>query len=702
MARHAVIERKKSPYCDSVLETLFVALVYFLSLLSIIAVTLLSVGYFTPVLVALGAVTSALTVTWILRNRFPVRNFTWPEWSVLAVLLLALALRSNPATYLSGGQDPAVYSAMALHFARTGTLELHDTLLPELSSDEGIRSYYLKKSMHRLREKRPNKWIGNMLPGVYLSDLQKNQWDFQFYALHPTWLAIGKWLFGVQAQSWILVFFSTLTVLCSYFLTRAITGNHIPGLCAALLLATNPGHSYIATFPVSETVAGFFFLSSLYLLLDKRFMGFLCPLTALFLTRITGFITAPLLLLSLGWIVLRRRDLRALWAGYGVIAAYAISFYWGLTFSPHYSFDIYKSKLGLGRPPLAYAGAVFIALGILWSMTGYLATRRRLLLRRALQSISRHRYHISAIVVALIIGVCVYRGYLLAFTDHYQGSRWFSKRWNMAGQGWVSVSYLSVNTLRLLLSSVGLVAFAAGLLVVGALACRRALVAPIPMLAAGFAGAYLIGQLTTPVSYYYARYLVSEVVPLAIICAVIGIEYLRKAIPKVRPLLFPVYCACVLWSVWPSLVGRLSATEGEGLSRAVECLDTITGPNSVLLIDRQRLAFGAYAYSTPLRLGFGKRTYTVAYNDFAADPKKLEALVAFFQKKGLEVFLLSSQTQWKGRSNFTHALTLSITQENLFARGRLPRQFSARKRTVRLFAQRYFASIPPVCEPLAK
>ena len=691
-------ESKNSPCRESVLETYFVGCVYFLSGLSLIALTLLSFGCFFPSTVALGAVTCVVICAYLLRRRRFLGRITWPELGILAVLAIAIAVRSNPATYLSGGQDPGVYSSMALHFARTGSLELHDSLLSELSDDESIRSYYLKRSMHRLREKRPGKWIGNMVPGAYLSDLAKNRWDFQFYAVHPMWLAIGNWIFGVQAQSWILVLFSTLTVLGSYLITRTITGNHIPGVCAALLLATNPGHAYLATFPVSETVAGFFFLASLYLLLTKRFFGFLVPLNALFLTRITGFITAPLLLISLAWMVLRRRDLRAFWAGYGVIATYGVSLYWGLAFSPHYSFDIYKSKLGLGRHLLDYAAVFFCALGTIWSVAGYLAIRQRTRLHHTLLWISRHRYAISGFVVIAICSLCTYRGYLLAFTDHYQDSPWFAKRWKMAGHGWVSVSYLSANTLRLLLSTTGLLAFVGGLLVVGATACRRSIVAPVAIVAAGFSCAFLIAQLTTPVVYSYARYLVSELLPLAIICGAVGIERLRRALPMGRSLLFPLYSVCVLWTVWPALIGRLSATEGKGLSRAVQCLDTVTGPKSVLLIDRQRLAFGAYSYSTPLRIGFGKRTYTVLYTDFAADSVKLDGLISFFTKKGREVFLLSSQTQWDGRSKLTNVLTLSITQENLFARRRLPKSFSKRTRAVRLYAQRPLDFIPPVCD----
>lgn len=126
-------------------------MVYFISLLSLIALTLLSLGYFTPRNVALSAGVSGVVCAWSLRGRSLVGRLKRGEWGLLAVLLLAVFFRSNPATFLNGGQDPGVYSAMAVHFARTGSLELKDTLLPDLRDDEGIRSYYLTRSMHRLR-----------------------------------------------------------------------------------------------------------------------------------------------------------------------------------------------------------------------------------------------------------------------------------------------------------------------------------------------------------------------------------------------------------------------------------------------------------------------------------------------------------------------------------------------------------------------
>jgi hypothetical protein len=145
----------------------------------------------------------------------------------------------------------------------------------------------------------------------------------------------------------------------------------------------------------------------------------------------------------------------------------------------------------------------------------------------------------------------------------------------------------------------------------------------------------------------------------------------------------------------------MGATEGEGLSRAVACIDEVTGPNSVLLVDRKGLALGAYSYTTPLRLGFGKRTYSILSQDFAGDPAKLNALVSYFEGKGREVFLLSSSERWKAHAKFSSVLAIPIVQERLVGQRRLPTRYKRWRRTVRIFARRPLERVPAGCGRLS-
>ena len=683
----------------TVLDRHFTALCCLLALVSFLNLALLALGVFTPLYVAIGGVFMGLGVWWSFGRGWFLGSLRWQEWVVVAVALAGVALRSNPATYLYGGQDPGVYSSMAGHFARTGSLVMRDPILPDLNGSEDIRSYYLTTSILRLRQSGPQgSWVGNMLPGVYLHNLEKNEWVFQFYALHPSWLAIGRWIFGVEGQGWALVLFSALSIVAGYLVTRRVTGNDLPGICVAILLATNPAHSYMATFPVSETIAGFFFLATIYLLLRNHFIFFLAPLTALFLTRITGFLTAPLLLGALAWMVVKRRDRRAALAGIGVLFAYAVSFYWGLWFSPNYSIDIYRGKLGLTSSMLSYAWLVFLGLGFVWSGFCYVVFQRWQTLESSLKLIVRNRRAISVSIVAIVFLAALGRGYLLAFTDHYNAHRWFARRWGMAGHGVGSVGHLSLYTLGLMLSPLGLLAFVGGLCVLGARACARASLAPLVFLTAGFSGALLVVQLTTPYLYYYGRYLVSELVPLAVVCAVVFIESARQRFPVTGRFIFPAYTSLVVALLSPALLARLSLTEAQEFSRAVECIDLITPGDGVVIIDKQDLAFGSYPLATPLRVAFGKRTFSIRYGDFASHPERLRNLIEYFKGRGEKVYVLSSHDVWERELGFKRLIRLPMTMRTLGGRKRLPRRVATRSHPMRVYSLEDGGPTPPLCE----
>lgn len=272
----------------------------------------------------------------------------------------------------------------------------------------------------------------------------------------------------------------------------------------------------------------------------------------------------------------------------------------------------------------------------------------------------------------------------------------------MAGHGLGSVGHLSLYTLGLMLSPFGLFAFVGGLCILGARACTRAALAPIVFLAAGFSGALLVVQLTTPYLYYYGRYLVSELVPLAVVCAVVFVESLRKRYPVTRQVAFPFYTALVVASLFPALLARLSLTEAQEFSQAVECIDLITPGDGVVLIDKQDLAFGSYPLATPLRVAFGKRTFSLRYGDFASHPEKLRTLIEYFKGRGDKVYVLSSQDVWEREFGFKRLIRLPMTMRTLGGRKRLPRRVATRSHPMRVYSLEEGGPTPPLCEQLLR
>jgi hypothetical protein len=679
----------------SALERYFFALVIFISLLSLSSLALLSVGRFTPTFVIVGALASLIPALLLLRRYPSSQRLTSPEWIIVALVIGAFALRWNTSTYVYGGQDPGVYTNIASHFADQGTWVIRDPLLEELTERQDLRDYYVANSLRKVSKNARGSWQGNMLPGVYLADLDKNEWVSQFYHVNTVWLAIGQWVLGIEWKGLTLSLLSSLTIIAAYLITTRVTASPSAGIAAALLLATNAAHSYIGTFPVSEAVAGFFFLSALAMLTAGFQLTSILPFAALFLTRITGFATAPLVLLSLAWMVVKRRDTRAAWTGLGVLAAYGVSVWWGLTFSAPYAKDIYRGKLGISRSLLEHAPETFLIVGALWLLGCLVALRFHHLLRPLCRIILRYRTGIALGALALVLIALGFRSYLLAFTDEYVRHRWFGIRWNMAGRGIESLTFLSIYSLSLMISPVGLLAFLIGLGQIGRRAVRNAAFAPLAICALGFFAALTIKQLTTPYLYYFGRYLVSELLPLAIICGAISIHALTRYLPKVKPLILSAYCVCVFVMLYPCLDARLKIREGRQFFEAISCLNEATPGRSVILVDKKD--FPEIPVVTALRFSYQKPTFTMR-SAFFREPGKLQNLIEFLKAKGFSVYLLSSHDGWNGKEGFTRALRIPAIMRRVGGRAEAPTTLSALIHPLRLYSLENQTTLPEICQ----
>jgi len=676
------------------LEGYFVALSVFLSLVSFFGLTLLCLGRFTPIAVGVGALVASVLTAVLTRG--VRRGGTLGRTAILLVgiTVLGLLLRLNVSPYVYGGQDPGVYFNVASHFAQNGTFVIKDNLLDELTDNPELRQYYIERSIRHVHRYPDGTWYGNLVAGTYLRDFDKNEWLPQFYFLNPLWLAIGQWIFGVEWQGLVIAFFSALTVLGGALVTRRLSRSSGATFLAAALLATNSTLAYFGTAPVSEGIAAFFFMGGLALLVMRRHFLSILPFGALFFARITGFITLPLLLVALLWILIKRRERAVLGAGIGYVAMYGVSVCWGLTYSPYYSSGIYNGKLGIPGPMLAYAGEFFVVLALGWVILGalLLAAPRfsRALARRA------YRYGVgaAAMLLAVVITSALYRGYLLGFTDTFIGHRWFDSRWKMVGLGLKSMEFLSLHTLAVMLSYGGAAAFLLGLIVVGKVGVRRAVVSPVPILAAGFLAVFSVYPLATPYLYYFGRYLASELLPLGIICGAVAVDTLALSIARRGPVIRWVYFSVVFLSLLPSFTTRLSLREGKEFYDFVACLDRVATGRSLFLIEKKGVPETPLV--TPLRFTYQKPTFMMSFKDFSTVASR-RALVEYFRAKGFRVFLLSAHD----RRSMIPGLTLVGRVVGKFRtiggkRGQ-PRRIRERSHSVMVLSANGEVALPPGC-----
>lgn len=610
-------------------ERIAVLLLALVPAISVAGVVLLALGVFRAgiaVAIGLGA---ALWLVRGIRNAPPTR---WPAQSRLGlflVLLFALLLRWPPGLHVQGGQDHGVYMSIAAHFADRGTLEISD-LADRLVSREAVERYYNNNGMQ---------------PGVYPDDAHRGRYDFQFYHVHPIWLAIFGSFFGMSWAGLSQIFFALLSLLFGALVTERIAGSWRAGIVYAAALAIAPLHVFFSKFPISEMPTLALALMAAYAMLryadadsddaDTRWLVLAAlAFATLFLTRISGFVYLPFAYagaLACQTFVDdpgRRRNWGRFWVS--IFALYFASVLYGLIYSRPYSLSIYAMHLGARAlpwmPPLLATAAAAGALPFLFLRGAF---RERV--RRGLERTWALAQRWNPALLLIIVALGAVRVGLLAFTDHYRGNSWYDATWRLSHGGAAAVES---SALVLIAEYLGPVVVALLFLALWRTGRSIPRVLLTVMVLAMIAYSALL-QWFLPQQYYYGRYLLSEVVPFALLLVVVRCADWWSS-PRVRPYLKAAAAFTAGWFLWFTLplVGVREGSDGEAsLAKIAARLDG----GSVLLVDETSIG-NAHRFVTPLRIWFGKQVYCVRHWSQIYD------IVRDLRRAGMNNLLLLSAT----------------------------------------------------------
>ncbi|MEO6966882.1 MAG: hypothetical protein ABI132_00265 [Rhodanobacteraceae bacterium] len=557
-------------------------------------------------------------------------------WHVALLVVVALFFRLPAYHYVLGGQDEGLYVNIAHYIERTGGIEAHDTVKQRLLHTPAIQQYVQDNQVT----------VDSYLAGVYSRDFKNGKVEFQFYHLLPVWMALFYGIFGSTFGIYALTFFALLSVLFCYRLTLLLTRSHNAALTAGALLALNPLHAFFSKFPVTEVPTLAFSLGGFTLLaaywsadIERRqqrwlilsVLMFLC----LFVTRISGFMYVPFFIaLAVATLACdadaQRRRLMQRWA-IAATAAYLISVVYGLTWSHSYSHDIY---LAVFEPLLGEhwkAGVVVIVVGalLLWLGVAILARKPEWRSRFGGWIAGPLNILLGFIVfVALLIGLL--KIYRLAWTSRYASDPWLADKWHLAGGGWQSVGATSLWTLMVYLGPLLVLAF---LVLIG----RRQVDPRIGFLrwfVAGFFAYALLLQWAIPYGPYYARYLLSELVPYLILFVVCAWSALRvgggRAALSAALFLSVIYAAALS-------AAQIGKSEDDGAYQALARLTApIEGNDLILLNTLDQNGPDTSLLKTPLLYTFGRNVVTVG-NAALANPEYLAELDAIYD----DLFLIS-------------------------------------------------------------
>ena len=705
-ARHPEAGAAREAGMDAVFVRAFDALVLWVVSVSYASVALLaSSAYDAAIAIIAGSIVT--TVVWFFTPFTPGRIDTEgaapgrPIFSILVVVLLAaLLFRSEPFRTMHGGEDQGVYVAMSSYLQREGTVFIDDPLLEALP--DGSREIY----QARLWSGPP---IGlSVQPGVFYWNDHWNdgRYIFQFYHLHSLWMATFAELFGDGARFYSLTFFGLLSVLGLCLLTFELTGSRLAVLAVGLLLAVNPLHAYFSRFQVTEVVALAFSSLGFYYLM-RAFRGMRKPASAaavtsllalsaaavslVFFVRITGFLYMPALVPLFGvgvwWMIEGRVSEGRRIVGFctAVGALYGLSVLYGLGYSLIYVLGIYRQTFGNlfgAHYPLITLGAAAVAVT---AMAAAARNTHRPAIRRVLTWAASPRPWVwlgTAAVAAAVLG-SLYQAYVIGFTDRHAEDA-FLNAFGIVGAG--AGIFLQSGAAAWLQYTSPL------LVVVLAWGMHRPRRSVAEVLLYVFVAVCLAATVIFHVPviyqhYWWARYLLSEVVPYSIVLAVTLTA--RAGAGAFRRLGMVAIVAAMpfhLYFTAKQLPVRHGSQPYAVLSRIADRVG-----KGILLLDVDGFGDPLHArFQTPLNLYFGTHVFPYAAEDLDAIVRSFEGVA------GTNLWLLSNSHN--GHPGLRLSETFPYRDHRMDRAGTIPTTISERWWDQTLLLYRHEVCAAPDCD----
>ncbi|MCK9368657.1 glycosyltransferase family 39 protein [Candidatus Dojkabacteria bacterium] len=476
---------------------LYEIIILFFGFLGLTSVLLLTFGAFKPLYSIIISFVLLLSTILIFKWKIVLKDSRF-NWIILLILLIALVMRVQPWIYLDGGQDEGVYISMSKQFENTGGIEFKDNV-----------TEYLKGDLLKLYQDTKGYFVAGLA-----TENTEGENHFIFYPLHPALLSITGFALGDNNRSYELTIFSIISVIGAYLLAYEISKKKIAGYIAAGLLVVSPLHLYFSRFPVGEMLALAFTLNTLYFLLKawktKESIYFLLTLmliNMMLYLRMTWIVSLPFYLLLLLAIFTYEKDKIVIkkWAVWGalVLISFLLSSLFYYLKLPDLYILFYK-KIFKYIPEIPFYVLLFSIPLVYFLLVKYLKKYLKLIF----DFIFKYKAILFYLMLVFIIYLSASNFYSMAFTDKYLGTYW-DKHWEMSGVGWYALKDMPISSVILYLSPLGFLLF-------------TILISKIKRIESSFLFFFLFLFLGfnaaivryTPYQFYYARYQLSEIVPI--------------------------------------------------------------------------------------------------------------------------------------------------------------------------------------------
>lgn len=526
------------------------------------------------------------------------------HYILFAILVIAMVFRYEPYLYIMGGQDEGIYVMMSEQYTLTGSPFIEDPVRSIIKDNE-TQSLYDRQNHLNFKNPILGKYEGNHLPGIYIKDLENNQYVFQFYPLHPLWMALSSGIFGNDNRIYSLTLFSIISIIAFFLIAKELTGKNLPGYIIALLLAINPLHAYFSKFPVTEITAlafssaAFYYLLRYYRSKDASSLVFSALLIGCyFFTRITGFlyVTFLYIILIITLAYLNRGEFRKNLIFYfiSVFFLYFLSVMYGLIYSFPYSHDVYKIFSFLGDNYTHKIIFIIIAL----TLIPFFISK----LKNFASRLKRYKSMMFYILLAVIF-VSLNRTILLGFNNGtFQLADTFRSNLFVIGMYLGPFIFMAI--------------FPAAYYFIKKDERYNSIIIFLIL----FSFFKLIHRWTTNYNYYYARYTLTELVPFFMLIAVIWLFHIySKKNVILKAIIITMLMFTSIYFVYFSSF-QFQGPVADGANEALKQVKQEIGKNDLLIFEKNGFYLQGYIYPS-LKYYYDINTFLVSTSYNLLKPK---------------------------------------------------------------------------------
>lgn len=247
---------------------------------SIIAASVLAtLGQLTPVWIALVFGGLAAWIWRVAPPCLPTQKPQAPRLAndtalLLALLLLGIGLRAPLLPAELGGRDQGTYALRAQHTARTGSVDFTAQAIADAATEIGLRpgpgDIFGLSPLVSKHHPRAGLYDGPYRPGLYLADRETGRVTPQFLHGHPSLLAVAELALGSGHGTFILYLQFLLASLVLWSIARRLWPGLLgPGLALGVYVCA-PILIWVQRIALTESVAGMLLLAAVLGCLQRR------------------------------------------------------------------------------------------------------------------------------------------------------------------------------------------------------------------------------------------------------------------------------------------------------------------------------------------------------------------------------------------------------------------------------------------------